>query len=113
MRREETSTVIVWNDKRTTSLDPCGFLAHTLSVVPAKAGTHTPCPSDVLPPTRNGAVRGYGSPPSRGRQKRALFTYAHGASPKQVADDLDPARRAVVDLVRLEERRLEAAVLGS
>src|SRR5882672_1155441 len=36
---------------------------------------------------------------------------AHSSSPKQLAHDLDPTWNAVVDLVRLHERGLEAAVL--
>src|SRR5215471_4261595 len=42
-----------------------------------------------------------------------VWRATQSTSPKQLADDLDPARNAVVDLVRLEECRLEAAVLGA
>src|SRR5258708_39193379 len=41
----------------------------TLLVVPAKAGTHTPCPLDIARPAKPSGCGGYGSPPSRGRQQ--------------------------------------------
>src|SRR2546430_130046 len=45
------------------------FVVPDLSVVvPAKAGTHTPCHGDVARPACNRNVWGYGSPPARGRQ---------------------------------------------
>src|ERR1700716_1713067 len=43
---------------------------HIPSVVPAKAGTHTPCARNRARPSINLTASGYGSPPSRGRQER-------------------------------------------
>jgi ABC-type Zn uptake system ZnuABC Zn-binding protein ZnuA len=40
-----------------------------LGVVPAQAGTHTPCPFDVSRPAYNIFDGEYGSPPARGRQR--------------------------------------------
>ena len=34
-------------------------------VVPAQAGTHTPCRCDVVWPARDRKLSGYGSPPAR------------------------------------------------
>src|SRR5262247_88251 len=46
------------------------------AVVPAKAGTHTPCPRDVARPMKCRTLGGYGSPPSRGRHLSVwLLTY--------------------------------------
>src|SRR5258705_13312 len=50
-----------------SSLRICGS-NESPTVVPAKAGTHTPCRCDLWP-ARDRKFSGYGSPPSRGRQR--------------------------------------------
>src|SRR5262249_18269707 len=46
------------------------FLTVLSIVVPAKAGTHTPCLCGAARSVTTGYVRGYGSPLSRGRRRR-------------------------------------------
>src|SRR5262249_20999248 len=59
-------------------------------VVPAKAGTHTPCASEVAQVSNNGDAAEYGYPPSRGRQTIFSRMYSaalnrHDANPELTA----------------------------
>src|SRR5262245_7378168 len=55
-----------------------------LPVVPAKAGTHTPCRRDVAPScVACNAGGGYGSPLSRGRQRRGCALHSLHVRPWQ------------------------------
>src|SRR5262249_40990159 len=47
----------------------CRSAEALVAVVPAKTGTHTPCPNDVAQNSNNGDAAEYGSPPSRGRHR--------------------------------------------
>src|SRR5450759_4789679 len=50
----------------------------TEAVVPAQAGTHTPCPLDGARPAKTSSIGGYGSPPARGRHLRFISLLALG-----------------------------------
>src|SRR5262249_38710282 len=49
------------------------------TVVPANAGTHTHCGSELAVSSNNGKSGEYRSPPSRGRQRRGLQTWLGSA----------------------------------
>jgi len=70
------------------------------SVVPAKAGTHTPCrhvKALWLTLFFNSNARGYGFPPSRGRLVEAWSPTRYSATPpKSVDGQLNPAQHLLV-----------------
>src|SRR5439155_21914848 len=47
----------------------------SIPVVPAKAGTHTPCSQDTARSVTYCIVGGYGPPPSRGRQQKVASSF--------------------------------------
>src|SRR4051812_22864494 len=74
-----------WKSIRRGEVIKSSWMKHSVAsysaVVPAKAGTHTPCPLDVAWQMKYRKRGGYGSPPSRGRQRRG---FAYSRQPEQL-----------------------------